>query len=129
LNVRPFGLETASGPSIADYDERRAQQLEFWRTQNGKQIGDPAKLARALVTIVDQARPPLRFIAGAAAIARAEQTVAALQQDRRVPRPIDLAGIRRGSPKMKTRRLGESNLAVSTLGFLLVQTYRASLSR
>jgi len=65
--------------SIGDYDERRAQQLEFWRTQNGKQTGDPAKLARALVTIVDQERPPLRFIAGADAIARAEQTVATLE--------------------------------------------------
>jgi len=67
-------------PSIADYDERRAQQLEFWRTQNGKQTGDPAKLARALTTIVDQKQPPLRFIAGADAIATAEQTVAALQR-------------------------------------------------
>ena len=66
--------------SIADYDERRAQQLEFWRTQNGKQIGDPAKLARALMTILDQEHPPLRFIAGADAIATAEQTVATLQR-------------------------------------------------
>lgn len=30
--------------SISDYDERRAQQLEFWKTQNGLQSGDPAKL-------------------------------------------------------------------------------------
>ena len=67
-------------PSVADYDERRAQQLEFWRTQNGKQIGDPAKLARALMTILDQEHPPLRFIAGADAIATAEQTVATLQR-------------------------------------------------
>jgi NAD(P)-dependent dehydrogenase (short-subunit alcohol dehydrogenase family) len=67
-------------PSIADYDERRAQQLEFWRAQNGKQIGDPAKLARALMTIFDQMQPPQRFIAGADAIATAEQTVATLQR-------------------------------------------------
>ena len=67
-------------PSIADYDERRAQQLEFWRTQNGKQIGDPAKLARALMTILNQEHPPLRFIAGADAIATAEQTVGALRR-------------------------------------------------
>ncbi|HXI56818.1 MAG TPA: SDR family NAD(P)-dependent oxidoreductase, partial [Polyangia bacterium] len=67
-------------PSIRDYDERRAQQLAFWRTQNGKQTGDPARLAKALTTIVAQQRPPLRFIAGADAIATAEQTVAALQR-------------------------------------------------
>ena len=45
--------------SIGDYDDRREQQLQFWRTQNGKQTGDPAKLARALMSIVDQERPPL----------------------------------------------------------------------
>ena len=38
-------------PSIEDYDERRAKQLEFWKAQNGQQSGDPAKLARALITI------------------------------------------------------------------------------
>ena len=66
--------------SIEDYAERRAKQLAFWKSQNGKQGGDPAKLARALVTITDQERPPLRFIAGADAIATAEQVVATLQQ-------------------------------------------------
>jgi NAD(P)-dependent dehydrogenase (short-subunit alcohol dehydrogenase family) len=62
-------------PSIKDYDERRAKQLEFWKTQNGKQSGDPAKLARALIIIASQEPPPRRFIAGADAIATAEQTV------------------------------------------------------
>jgi NAD(P)-dependent dehydrogenase (short-subunit alcohol dehydrogenase family) len=67
-------------PSIADYAERRAQQVAFWRGHNGKQSGDPAKLAQALLTITDQVRPPLRFIAGADAIATAEQVVATLKQ-------------------------------------------------
>jgi NAD(P)-dependent dehydrogenase (short-subunit alcohol dehydrogenase family) len=68
-------------PSISDYHERRTQQLEFWRSQNGKQGGDPAKLARALVTIVDQERPPLRFLAGADAIGTAEQKIATLRHE------------------------------------------------
>ena len=42
--------------SIADYDERRAKQLDFWKSQNGQQSGDPAKLARALITIASQSR-------------------------------------------------------------------------
>jgi NAD(P)-dependent dehydrogenase (short-subunit alcohol dehydrogenase family) len=67
-------------PSLADYAERRARQLEFWKSQNGKQGGDPAKLARALMTIAAQEPPPLRFIAGADAIGTAEQTIAALRQ-------------------------------------------------
>jgi NAD(P)-dependent dehydrogenase (short-subunit alcohol dehydrogenase family) len=66
-------------PSIADYDERRAKQLEFWKAQNGQQSGDPAKLARALVVIASQEPPPRRFIAGADAIATAEQVVADLE--------------------------------------------------
>ena len=65
--------------SIQDYDERRAKQLEFWKAQNGKQSGDPAKLARALITISSQEPPPRRFIAGADAVAIAEQKVADLK--------------------------------------------------
>jgi NAD(P)-dependent dehydrogenase (short-subunit alcohol dehydrogenase family) len=67
-------------PSIDDYAERRAKQLEFWKSQNGKQGGDPAKLARALVTIADQQKPPARFIAGADSIDSTEKKIAALQE-------------------------------------------------
>ena len=66
-------------PSIEDYDERRAKQLEFWNAQNGRQSGDPAKLARALIIIASQQPPPRRFIAGADAVATAEQVAADLR--------------------------------------------------
>jgi NAD(P)-dependent dehydrogenase (short-subunit alcohol dehydrogenase family) len=66
-------------PSVRDYDERRAKQLEFWKSMNGKQSGDPAKLAQALLKVADQSPPPRRFIAGADAVATAEQRVAALK--------------------------------------------------
>jgi NAD(P)-dependent dehydrogenase (short-subunit alcohol dehydrogenase family) len=66
-------------PSVADYDERRGPLLEYWKNQNGKQSGDPAKLARALLTIASQEPPPRRFIAGADAIATTEQKVADLR--------------------------------------------------
>jgi NAD(P)-dependent dehydrogenase (short-subunit alcohol dehydrogenase family) len=68
-------------PSIADYDERRTPLLEYWKSQNGKQSGDPAKLARALLTVASQDPPPRRFIAGADAIGTAEQKIAALKED------------------------------------------------
>jgi NAD(P)-dependent dehydrogenase (short-subunit alcohol dehydrogenase family) len=96
--IAPFGINTTivnpgffrtellteqstnyAAPSIADYDERRAAQLEFWKGQNGQQSGDPAKLARALITIARQEPPPRRFIAGADAIGTAEQVVADLK--------------------------------------------------
>src|SRR3954451_10980593 len=67
-------------PSIADYDDRRGPLIESWKSMNGKQSGDPAKLARALITISEQEAPPQRFLAGADAIATAEQKIATLQQ-------------------------------------------------
>ena len=67
-------------PTIADYAERNAAQHEFWDGMNGKQGGDPAKLAQALLTITEQERPPFRFIAGADAIAQAEEKLAERRQ-------------------------------------------------
>ena len=66
-------------PSIKDYDEQRAKMLAYWKSQNGKQSGDPKKLARALVTIVEMENPPQRFLAGADAVATAEQVATNLK--------------------------------------------------
>jgi len=66
---------------IDDYNDRREQQLQFWKGYNGQQSGDPARLAQALITISSQEKAPRRFIAGADAIGTAEQVVAALQQE------------------------------------------------
>jgi NAD(P)-dependent dehydrogenase (short-subunit alcohol dehydrogenase family) len=66
--------------TIDDYAERTAGQREWREAQNGRQAGDPAKLAQALLTIADQEQSPLRFMAGADSIELAEQKVAALQQ-------------------------------------------------
>jgi len=72
-------LTNYAEPSIDDYDARRVKQPEFWKAQNGQQSVDPAKLARALITIASQEPPPRRFIAGADAIATAEQVLAELK--------------------------------------------------
>ena len=96
--IAPFGINTTivnpgffrtellttestqyAAPSITDYAERTAAQQEFWKSQNGRQGGDPAKLARALVTIMSEPNPPRRFLAGADAIAAAEQVVTELK--------------------------------------------------
>ena len=66
--------------TIEDYNERRAKQMEFWKGYNGQQSGDPAKLARALIMISGQEKPPRRFIAGADAVATADQVAATLRQ-------------------------------------------------
>jgi NAD(P)-dependent dehydrogenase (short-subunit alcohol dehydrogenase family) len=97
--VEPFGITTTivnpgffrtelltkestnyAPPSIDDYAERGEEQRTTWQAQNGQQLGDPAKLAQALLTIAAQEQPPRRFIAGADAIALVEQKVTDLQQ-------------------------------------------------
>jgi len=60
-------------PSIDDYAERTNQTVAAWNAMNGQQGGDPAKLANALVQLASQDQPPLRFAAGADAIATVEQ--------------------------------------------------------
>ena len=47
---------------------------------NGKQGGDPAKLAAALVKIASENEPPKRWLAGADAIVTAEQKVTEFQK-------------------------------------------------
>ncbi len=97
--VEPFGITTTivspgsfrtelltnestayATPSIDDYADRGGQQRAAWNARNGRQPGDPAKLAQALLTIAAEDQPPLRFIAGADAVALAERKVADLQQ-------------------------------------------------
>ncbi len=58
--------------SIPDYAERTAQTIPAWEGMNGKQVGDPAKLARALITLLDAPEPPERWVAGADAVAAVE---------------------------------------------------------
>jgi NAD(P)-dependent dehydrogenase (short-subunit alcohol dehydrogenase family) len=60
-------------PSLDDYAERTNQTVAAWNAMNGQQGGDPAKLANALVQLASQDEPPLRFAAGADAIATIEQ--------------------------------------------------------
>jgi NAD(P)-dependent dehydrogenase (short-subunit alcohol dehydrogenase family) len=60
-------------PTIDDYAERTEQTITVWKSMNGQQGGDPAKLANALVRLAGQDNPPPRFVAGADAIAAFEQ--------------------------------------------------------
>jgi NAD(P)-dependent dehydrogenase (short-subunit alcohol dehydrogenase family) len=59
--------------TISDYAERTEQTVAGWTSMNGQQGGDPAKLADALVRLASQDEPPLRFVAGADAVAAVEQ--------------------------------------------------------
>ena len=67
--------------STSDYAGRRAAQEQFWTGANGTQGGDPAKLAQALITLDREPALPRRFLAGADAVATAEQKIATLQSE------------------------------------------------
>src|SRR4051812_36823630 len=90
--VAPFGIRTMlvepgffrtelltpestkyAASSIEDYAERTEQTVTAWKGMNGQQGGDPAKLADALVHLAGQEGPPLRFAAGADAVAAFER--------------------------------------------------------
>jgi NAD(P)-dependent dehydrogenase (short-subunit alcohol dehydrogenase family) len=59
---------TYAQPSIDDYVERTRETVAAWNSMNGKQRGDPAKLADALVQLAGLEEPPARFAAGADAV-------------------------------------------------------------
>lgn len=99
-DVAPFGMETMAvepgffrtellvegastiWPQLAvdDYAERTAQTVAAWSGMNGLQGGDPAKLAGAMVTLSDSGKLPLRFVAGADAMAAVEANLKTIQQ-------------------------------------------------
>jgi NAD(P)-dependent dehydrogenase (short-subunit alcohol dehydrogenase family) len=66
--------------SFEDYAAKNAELRPFWISMNGKQGGDPAKLATALIKIANENEPPKRWLAGADAIETAEQKVKEFQQ-------------------------------------------------
>lgn len=66
--------------SIEDYATKNAELHPYWISMNGKQGGDPAKLASALIKIAREKTPPKRWLAGADAITTAEQKVTDFQK-------------------------------------------------
>jgi NAD(P)-dependent dehydrogenase (short-subunit alcohol dehydrogenase family) len=101
FDVAPFGIQTmlvepgffrtdllVEGAStiwppntVAAYAERTAATVAAWSQMNGQQGGDPAKLAAALVSLSDSGDLPLRFVAGADAMAAVEAKLKTLQAE------------------------------------------------
>jgi NAD(P)-dependent dehydrogenase (short-subunit alcohol dehydrogenase family) len=90
--VAPFGIKTMlvepgffrtellspqstqyAEPSIEDYADRTTATVQAWQSMDGKQGGDPAKLADALVRLAALEEPPARFAAGVDAVGAFEQ--------------------------------------------------------
>jgi len=69
---------TYAAPSIVDYAERTKEIVAAWTGMDGKQGGDPAKLANALLKLVELEAPPFRFPGGADAVQTFEAKATAL---------------------------------------------------
>ncbi len=63
---------TYAKPAIEDYAERTRETVGAWSSMDGKQGGDPAKLANALIHLAGLEEPPARFAGGADAVATFE---------------------------------------------------------
>jgi len=59
---------TYAPPSIDDYAQQTRETIANWNSMNGRQGGDPAKLAEAIVHLAGLTEPPFRFAAGADAV-------------------------------------------------------------
>jgi NAD(P)-dependent dehydrogenase (short-subunit alcohol dehydrogenase family) len=74
--------------TIEDYAERTAQTVAGWKSMNGLQGGDPAKLADALIQLAELDEPPLRFAAGADAVGTFEARAKALRDQAEAHREL-----------------------------------------
>ena len=77
---------TYAQPTVEGYAELTREIVSAWKRMDGKQGGDPAKLAEALVTLSGLKEPPARFAAGADAVqtfeAKAKMLLAQAQAHR-----------------------------------------------
>jgi len=69
---------TYAQPTIDDYAQQTKEIVAAWKSMDGKQGGDPAKLADALLKLVELKEPPTRFAAGADAVQTFETKAKAL---------------------------------------------------
>jgi len=78
--LTPGSLKFAA-QEVRDYDARRAAMRASFEQRDGKQAGDPMRLAEAIVALAGEASPPLRFAAGAMAVAAMDAKVASLKAE------------------------------------------------
>ncbi|SDN85118.1 SDR family NAD(P)-dependent oxidoreductase [Phyllobacterium sp. OV277] len=94
----PFRTDFLTGDSlrigdenaIADYDVRRESMRASFEARNGSQPGDPEKLADAMVLLSKEAKPPMRFAAGAMAVNNAATKLATMQAELELWRQLSL---------------------------------------
>ncbi|MFE4371319.1 oxidoreductase [Streptomyces sp. NPDC056835] len=99
--VEPGGIRTgwaagaamAAGPVSADYEQTVGASLERFAAYNGKEPGDPARMAEAIIGAVDAQEPPRRLLLGGdalgIALASGEERLAEARKWAEVSRSTD----------------------------------------
>jgi len=67
--------------SIADYDALFDPIRQARQAVSGKQLGDPAKLAAAVLELVESDNPPPQLLLGSDALSHVSDRIARLQQE------------------------------------------------
>ena len=91
------GRSLKTGESgVADYDDGVHARMALVKSVDGKQTGDPAKLAEFLVAVADMPNPPPQIIAGPDAYAAIEgrmaEVRAAMEANRALSSGTNFAG-------------------------------------
>lgn len=93
----PFRTEFLSADSVrfgahavADYDEQRVALRASFEQRNGRQPGDPVKLAEAVVRLAREPEPPMRFVAGSIAFDSITAKLAGVQAELERWRPLSV---------------------------------------
>jgi NAD(P)-dependent dehydrogenase (short-subunit alcohol dehydrogenase family) len=97
--VEPGGFRTdwagrsmvRAAHTITDYDEVFGAQRAARQARNGKQSGDPAKAARAILQVVEAKDPPAHLLLGPDAVRLVDEKLAALQADFATWREVSLS--------------------------------------
>ena len=95
-------------PSIPDYADRTDATIKAWQGMDGKQGGDPAKLAEALVQLAAMDEPPFRFAAGADAVELFESKARTLLKEAEAHRDLSSSSATRTTDSVSRRRSSNS---------------------
>ena len=78
------------GRAVADYDDRRTALRASFEQRNGRQPGDPVKLAEAVVRLAGEPEPPMRFVAGSVAFDSIRAKLGDMQAELEHWRPLSV---------------------------------------
>jgi NAD(P)-dependent dehydrogenase (short-subunit alcohol dehydrogenase family) len=66
---------------LPEYTETAGKAREYFKTQSGKQQGDPQKAVEAIIAVADSPQPPVHLLLGKNALQRLREKLAIRQKE------------------------------------------------